>query len=379
MGETNSFRILHIMRTPVGGLFRHVLDLAREQAARGHAVGVIADSSTGGAGANSALSALEPALRLGLSRVPMSRQLGPLDVTALNHVTRRARESGANVLHGHGAKGGAYARLARHVALRVYTPHGGSLFFSPTSPAGIAYLTLERLLRSRTDLALFESAFAEETFRRHIGAPPFARVVHNGISSADLAPVTPDDDAADFIFIGELRWRKGVDVVIDALARLSADGWNGKAVLYGEGPDRATFEKRVADRGLAHQVHFAGSANARAAFRTGRLLLVPSRAESFPYIVLEAVGARMPILTTSVGGIPEIFGPDAGALLPPGDVDALVAAIRRSSRHDGTALIERLHARIAQNFTLDRMTDAVLASYASAMAAKRNRSAPSKG
>src|SRR3954447_170251 len=119
------FNILHVLRAPVGGLFRHVIDLARGQAARGHRVGVIADSSSGGARAEATLAELSPTLALGLTRVSMSRQIGASDAPALMHVARRAAQVAADVIHGHGAKGGAYARLARARAVRAYTPHGG--------------------------------------------------------------------------------------------------------------------------------------------------------------------------------------------------------------------------------------------------------------
>ena len=97
--------------SPVGGLFRHVVDLARGQAARGHQVGIVADASTGGERADAAFAALSPHLALGLTRVPMSRHIGMSDVAAQRHVAQRARDTQADVLHGHGAKGGAYARL----------------------------------------------------------------------------------------------------------------------------------------------------------------------------------------------------------------------------------------------------------------------------
>ena len=93
-------RILHVLRSPVGGLFRHVLDLARGQAARGHQVGIVADASTGGERAELALAALSPCLALGLTRVAMSRHIGVSDLGAQRHVARRARETQANVLHG---------------------------------------------------------------------------------------------------------------------------------------------------------------------------------------------------------------------------------------------------------------------------------------
>src|SRR2546425_258510 len=146
MTADGTLNILHVLRAPVGGLFRHVLDLARGQAARGHRVGLIADAATGGASAEEAFAELSKSLAFGVSRVRMSRQIGPRDVSACAHVTRRAREIAADVVHGHGAKGGAYARLVRTRAIRVYTPHGGSLHYRWATPSGALYLGLERVL-----------------------------------------------------------------------------------------------------------------------------------------------------------------------------------------------------------------------------------------
>ena len=73
-------------------------------------------------------------------------------------------------LHGHGAKGGAYARLGGDAAaIRVYTPHGGSLHYRRARRVGLLYLTLERVLMRRTDLFLFESAYGRDAFRAKIG------------------------------------------------------------------------------------------------------------------------------------------------------------------------------------------------------------------
>lgn len=92
--------ILHVFRAPVGGLFRHVLDLTHEQIARGHRVGIVADSRTGGAQADEILRALAPSLALGLTRVPMRRHANPGDFYVLGHVMRRVMRSKADVVHG---------------------------------------------------------------------------------------------------------------------------------------------------------------------------------------------------------------------------------------------------------------------------------------
>ena len=73
-------KILHVLRAPVGGLFRHVVDLARGQAALGHQVGIVADSSTGGTTAEAILAELSHDLALGLTRLPMSRHIDWSDV-----------------------------------------------------------------------------------------------------------------------------------------------------------------------------------------------------------------------------------------------------------------------------------------------------------
>jgi glycosyltransferase involved in cell wall biosynthesis len=369
--RSESINVLHVLRAPVGGLFRHVLDLARGQAARGHRVGIIADALTGGSRAEAALGDLAPLLALGISRVPMSRRIGLQDVAAVAHVGRRAAGVAADVLHGHGAKGGAYARLARgRQAIRVYTPHGGSLHFGWGSPTGLLYLSLERALIARTDLFLFESAYGRDVFRAKVGNPgESARVVHNGVTPAEFDPIIADKSATDLVFVGELRVLKGVDVLIAAIALVKQEGVSLSATIVGEGPDRAAFEAQVRAQDLADSVRFVGAKPARSAFALGRLLVVPSRAESLPYIVLEAAAAGVPFITTRVGGIPEIFGPDLADLVPPDDAAALARAIGLRLRDlAGTrAAGARLQARVGELFSVEAMTDGVLAAYQTAL------------
>jgi len=364
-------RILHILRSPVGGLFRHVTDLARAQAARGHQVGIVADSSSGGARADAAFESLFRQLALGLTRVPMSRHVGLSDVSAQRHVAQRARETGAEILHGHGAKGGAYARLCGG-AIRVYTPHGGSLHYSRGSPVGLLYLTLEQVLIRRTELFLFESRYGRAAFTAKIGEPAgVVRVVHNGVTPAEFTEITAQADASDIVFVGELRRLKGVDVLLDALAQLR-DG-PVTATIVGDGPDAAQFRTQAERLGLSAAVRFLPPMPARDAFRLGRLFVAPSRAESLPYVVLEAAAAVVPMITTQVGGIPEVFGPQAARLVPPNDADALARAIAVALGEPAGLHNEALtlRARVQAEFSADAMADKVLAAYREALAALR--------
>jgi glycosyltransferase involved in cell wall biosynthesis len=372
--------ILHVLRTPVGGLFRHVRDLARGQIARGHRVGIVADSATGGSQADAALAEIAPSLALGVSRTPMRRAPGPADLPAMMHVMRRIAESKADVVHGHGAKGGAYVRMALNAksAVRVYTPHGGSLHYDPRTLSGRLFLGTEKLLIGRGDVYIFESAYSADVFRQKIGTPKtLSRVVHNGLNEAEFVPVELAPNASDLLFVGELRQLKGVDVLIEAMAILRDRGRRLTATLVGHGPDRAQFETHVARRGLQDAVHLAGALPARQAFTRGKLLVVPSRAESLPYIVLEAAAAGKPLITTRVGGIPEIFGSQAGLLVRSDDAPVLADAILdRLDRAEETARVTAtLRQRVAQAFIIDTMVDGVLAAYDNALEA-RNGGAP---
>ncbi|HZP74630.1 MAG TPA: glycosyltransferase family 4 protein [Pseudolabrys sp.] len=358
-------KILHIFRAPVGGLFRHVIDLASGQIARGHEVGIVADSLTGNARSDEILFALAPKLSLGLTRVAMHRQPSPLDVLSLAHITARARRAGAQVVHGHGAKGGALARLApvRTVAVRAYTPHGGSLH---SSVGGKLHLLLERCLMQRGNLYLFESAYAHEAFLGKVGQPRgIVRVVHNGVGVQEFAPIADNADATDLVFLGELRWLKGVDVLIDTLAGLHANGRKLTLTIVGDGPDAQAFRDQVSRLGLAGAVRFRAPMPARAAFAMGRIMVAPSRAESLPYVVLEAIAAGKSIVTTKVGGIPEIFGECTDRLVAPGDTAALAQAIVRlcDDLDAAVGLSRTLQARVRSAFSIDLMVDQVLSAY----------------
>ncbi len=243
-----SLKILHVLRAPLGGLFRHVIDLVQGQAARGHRVGLILDSTTGGARAEAVLRELTPYLALGYERVAIPRELSLRDLPALRRVMRRIDELAPDVLHGHGAKGAALVRLAPNVRgmVRAYTPHGGSLVYSPGTFSGGFYRSLERLLNYRTDLFLFESTYAADLFRAKIDSPRgMVRVVRNGVSPAEFDPVIVQPDATDFVCIGELRPVKAIDILIEATRNPQTIGRSGN----GNGCRRRTGRSKIEGSG----------------------------------------------------------------------------------------------------------------------------------
>ncbi|WP_336486929.1 glycosyltransferase family 4 protein [Methylobacterium nigriterrae] len=370
------YRILHVFRAPVGGLFRHVVDLARLQAAAGHQVGIVCDATTGGARADQALAELAPALSLGVTRVPMRRNGHPSDLAALRAVARRAEAVGPRVLHGHGAKGGVYARLAPtgRAAIRAYTPHGGSYNYRPGTALHRLYMGAEAMLARRTDVFLFESEYVARRHRSFVGeAGGLRRIVHNGIGEAEFEPVIPAADPFDLLYVGELREAKGLPVLLEALARLRARRREVRLLMVGSGPDSEILRARAASLGLAGAVAFEPAQPIRPVLARGRIMVVPSLAESLPYVVLEAAAAGQPLVATDVGGIPEIFGPAAGDLVPPRDVGALTDAIARvldEEPEDRRARFAALSASVKLRFSMRRMGADVLSGYAAAFQAR---------
>jgi glycosyltransferase involved in cell wall biosynthesis len=370
-----SLKILHILRAPLGGLFRHVVDVARGQVERGHCVGLVVDSMTGGANAETVLAELAPRLALGILRLPITRELSPRDFVALRTISQRVKALAPDVLHGHGAKGAALARLTPSVpdAIRAYTPHGGSLVYSPGTLQGGFYRTLERILNGRTDLFLFESTYIADLFRTVIGKPhALVRVVRNGVSEAEFETITPRPDATDIVCVGELRPVKAMDVLIEAIAIMARSGRKVTATIAGEGPDSQALREQAKRLGVNGQIRFIGHCPARKAFAMGRMLVMPSRAESLPYVALEAAAAGLPIIATDVGGVHEIFGPHSAQLISPEDLGALIGAITAalSEPEEIHRLAENLRIRVRSEFSLSTMVECNLAAYREAIAAR---------
>jgi glycosyltransferase involved in cell wall biosynthesis len=241
---------------------------------------------------------------------------------------RLIRKLEPDVLHGHGAKAGAFIRLKGRSAktIRVYTPHGGSLHYPLNTLKGAIYSRLERALMNRTDLFLFESAFARDTYQRTIGKPTgLVRCVFNGVTANEFDPVTLADDATDVVYVGEFRHIKGADILVDAVALLRSGGRPVTLTLAGE---------------------------------------------SRPYVVIEAAAAGVPMVAANVGGIPEIFGEHTDALFAPNIVGAMADAIETALDDPEGALerARRLRERIFLHFSQKAMVEGIMAGYRAAFA-----------
>ncbi|MBO9123448.1 MULTISPECIES: glycosyltransferase family 4 protein [unclassified Rhizobium] len=349
MSEQRPLRIIHCFRSPVGGIFRHVRDLVIEHSKAGHEVGILCDSSTGGEHEDALFDDIRPYLALGLTRVPIRRSISPSDIGVLWDAYKMIKSLRPDVLHGHGAKGGVLARLAgsalrvnRYCVARLYTAHGGSLHYSRSSLLGQFVLRMERLQEYLTDALVFICEYERDTYTKRVGRPRTqTRLIYNGISERDFELVPTRSDAVHFIYVGMLRDLKGPDLFVDAFAKTERlIGRPLSALMIGDGPDRDRYREMMVERGLGKRIGMLPAMRVQQAFAMSQNLVVPSRAEAMPYIVLEGLGAGKTIIATRVGGIPEALGKDSDALVAPDNADDLARvmadAIRVPEWHEKT-------------------------------------------
>jgi glycosyltransferase involved in cell wall biosynthesis len=162
-------------------------------------------------------------------------------------------------------------------------------------------------------------------------------VVPNGIDTTRFSPGSKrksrdalglDSDAPTVLFVGNLVPVKGPDLLLEAVSLASRELPNLKCIVAGEGPLRATLERRAASLDLAGRVLFVGSRPQDELpdwYRAADTLVLPSRSEGTPNVLLEASACGTPFVATRVGGVSEVAG-DA-LLVPPGDPAAMARGI----------------------------------------------------
>lgn len=222
---------------------------------------------------------------------------------------------------------------------------------------------LERFALARAHVAIAVSRWGAEVLvaRGYVDSGRRLEVVHNGVSSSrltgDVARLRPEDRSG-LLFVGRLAPEKGVDTLLRALALAGGDA---RLALVGTGPEEAGL-RRLADReGVSGRVLFRGSldpAAVRATMARSAALVLPSRAENFPLVLLEAMASGLPVVATGVGGVPELALNERNALLvPPDDPEALASALGRVLG-DPTlrAALAAAGRRTARDYTWDRVT-----------------------
>jgi glycosyltransferase involved in cell wall biosynthesis len=145
-------------------------------------------------------------------------------------------------------------------------------------------------------------------------------------------------------WVGRLSPEKGPDVFVESLAMLPASPWI--AAVLGAGPTKESLRETAARLGIDDRIVWCGSIpNAAAYFRAFDLFVLSSRTEGTPITLFEAMAAKIPIVATTVGGVPDVVDAESAILVPPDSPGALAKAIRDSL---GFAAAARARAEVAE-------------------------------
>jgi glycosyltransferase involved in cell wall biosynthesis len=372
-------RILLCHQPTDGGVGRHIRDLVVGLSAEGHEVILCSP-------------AIPRGLPQAVSHVPLDlgRSIAPRDdLAALGRFVAIVRRVRPDVIHAHSSKAGAIARLAKLISPRlpvVYTPHGYSFagYFSRSAERSL-YRTVERALAPLADRVVCVCE-AEARLARSVGPDSRVRVVHNGIGPAGDG--TADPRIAELSGRGPvlgaltmLRPGKGLETLIAALPSVLADHPNAQLAIVGDGPDLDELTAQAHARRVAHAVHFLGpSDDPLGALRGMDVFVHPSWAESFPYVILEAMSLARPIVASDVGGVSEaIIDGESGLLTPAGNEQSLARALAQMLESPVRAgqMGEAARRRVLGEFTTTAMIDRLVGVYEEAL--RRPRSlAPSR-
>lgn len=247
-------------------------------------------------------------------------------VVLADHLQRR----GVHHLHNHIAKASCtVAMLCQELSGIPYsfTLHGPDIFFEP-----MRWRLDEKIARASFTACISDfcrsqgMSFAE---RRHWER---MHVVHCGVDPDRYAQEALRD-GKHLLFVGRLAAVKGVPVLLSALKDLVVRHPDLRLTLIGDGPERLALRAEALTLGLDKHVDFVGyksQSEVAEMLRRVDALVLPSFAEGVPVVLMEAMAAELPVITTQIAGIPElVVHGQSGLLVPPGDIEALKQAIEQ--------------------------------------------------
>ena len=363
-------RILNVVTAATyGGAVRHVLDLSQEMKRAGHVVAVVSSPEA---------RTVAECRRRGVTFFPNAHfrdGIAPFhDVCSLIVTSQIVCEFRPDLIAGHSTKAGLIARMVAFMFGKpaVFTAHGWG--FAEDRYPGSAWLIrgMERLAAHITRHVICVSE-SDCRLARTAGISSAAAVtrIPNGIlvPEESRCAVRRDGDASTkplvAIMVARMGPPKDFTTLLQAVARVPGL----KLMLVGDGPMAASVESQIQALGVEDRTELLGDRmDVPALLSSADIFVLSSMKEGFPYAILEAMAAELPVVATRVGGVPEMIQDGVpGYLVPPRDVDALSTALCRLAgdpvlrRRMGKAARER----VAKEFRLEVMVSRTLKIYES--------------
>jgi glycosyltransferase involved in cell wall biosynthesis len=367
-------RIVHVITRSdsLGGAQVHVLDLAEALVGKGHEVTVF----LGGNG--------PVANELERRGVPyrsirhLARPLNPVaDVLAGIEICQALRTTRPHLVAAHTAKAGMLARWAAAACgvPTVFTPHGWAIADRISARRGRLFALLERL-GGCISARIINVCEYERGLAMHHQIAPEAKlaVIHNGIPdvTSNLMAL-PSSAPPRLITVARFEEPKDYRTLLTALSQLTDLPWTIN--LVGDGPLLRLAQRLAADLGLSGRVHFLGTrSDVPRLLADAQLFVLSTRSEAFPYTVLEAMRAGLPVVSSDVGGIREAVADGVtGMLVPPRDPAALRDRLRQLILDPALrgSLGSASRRVFLEQFTLNKMVDKTIQVYREVLSTNR--------
>ncbi len=365
--------ILHVItRLDRGGSADVVLELARLLAADGVRVGIAVGKTVD---PQEDIEAYSARYGIPVFRVPgLVREISPVDdIAALFAVRSIIRRFRPDIVHTHTSKAGIIGRFAARLAGRpgiVHTPHGHIFYgyFNPWTTR--AFILAERLAARITDrIVTLTGAGRDDHLRFGIGNPGMYRVIPSGI---DMGRYEGKDGSGVRAEIGcgsgpVVGWAgrlvpvKDCGTFLRAMVLVLAERPDACAVVAGDGEERDGLVRFAEELGISARVRFLGDRrDMPSVFASFDVFVLSSVNEGFGRVIIEAMAAGAPVVSTAVGGTPEVIDDGVtGLLVPPGDPGKMAAAMLRVLGEPGLAERLRTQSRFGMvRYTTRFMVDA---------------------
>lgn len=312
------------------------------------------------------------ALNVDLISVP---DRGPWDLRVVWRLLKICRDEKVTIWHGHDYKSNAIGMLIRlFYRMHLITTVHGWVRHTRRTPL---YYWIDRLsLRFYKKIVCVSEDLLQACVAS--GVPPAkCEVILNAIDTTVYAPVSDCNSSREQLGIpadryligsvGRLSVEKGYNFLIDAVDRLIREGHNISLLIVGEGNIRGELEAQIERLGLQSRIQLAGyQSNTIDLYRAMDLFVLASLREGLPNALLEAMAMEVPVVVTSVGGIPQVIcDHENGVLVEPGDAKILADAVREMLVHRDLALKMARKARetVEQDYSFNRRMDRMVQLY----------------
>lgn len=283
---------------------------------------------------------IEKAESLGLKTAKLS-EIAAGDIRLIAQLRRLVREREIDLIVSHDYK----SRVVGHIALRFGSAAHIGHFRGITleDPKVRAYNWIDRVVMRRMKKILTVSRKSASLLEQW-GVPPGSiEVIPNAIETDKLLPESYQPDAAvnrriRIVAAGRLSYEKGYDVLLGAISLLVSQGdTNFQLAIYGHGPEEARLRKQTEQRELHEYVFYAGFVDdIMPVFKAADFLVLPSRSEGMPNVILEAWSQKLAVVSTAVGGVPEMIEHGiSGLLAEPDSPDKLAEQLSRAISNRG--------------------------------------------